>query len=315
MASIDSKKIERVMAIYNDLLSQLDSVLIGVKKEKRAIAAAILCDPNSRLLLSGTTGMGKTSIAKSLASNFNSERISIFSDMLPDEILSRLKKKNEFEFLLIDEFNRANGRVQSAFIELFEENQITDINGEATTFPPFYVIADQNDKDISGVFQVPQAVYDRFDMKINFEALSAEEKQKILFGNFKPSTQSHLSKEDIQFTSNMVSEFPINEKDQELMMNILKRIWSMTIHGESIFASSNIRADLFAIKLVKLIAMTNGRDYLLPSDISEFVKYIYQHRVAQNIDGMSQKNIETAFSIVEEEINSLKRTRTFYGKR
>ena len=122
---ITDRHIEGVVRVYNSTISTLDQVLVGQRKVKKVVATALMCDTNSKILLTGNTGVGKTTLSNFLASSFCSERISVTSDMIPSDIQEQLKKNSAMQFLQVDEFNRASGKVQSTFIELFAEHQMS----------------------------------------------------------------------------------------------------------------------------------------------------------------------------------------------
>lgn len=115
--------INKVIQIYENTILALNQVLVGQDEVKKVVASSILSDTNSKILLTSNTGMGKTTLANYLASGFNSERISVTSDMIPSDIQEQLKRNTNLNFLHIDEFNRASGKVQSTFIELFAKNK------------------------------------------------------------------------------------------------------------------------------------------------------------------------------------------------
>lgn len=93
--------IEQIMEIYHNTLYLLNQVLVGENEAKKAIASGLLCSPNSRILLTGYTGVGKTTLAKFLYNSFNSERISITSDMLPEELLATLKETPNLNYFIL----------------------------------------------------------------------------------------------------------------------------------------------------------------------------------------------------------------------
>lgn len=305
---MEKNDIEKVAQIYEAMLHSFDEVLIGESNVKKIITSAMLCDTNSRILLTGNTGTGKTSLTNYLASSFNSKRISVTSDMIPSDIQEELKDNKKMSFLQIDEFNRASGKVQSTFIELFAENQM-NFGGEKYSFNDFYVFATQNSADIAGVFNVPQAVYDRFDINVYFDALTEDEKRELLFRGFEPAKKSHINLADIEFTKKAVSSFTTNEKDEDIMMQIFELIDDMKLDGKSLFAGSNIRAHKFALKLAKLQALASGRYYLLPCDISDFINYLYKHRIDQNITISNEDDINNRFYDTQKQILSLKRSK------
>ena len=91
------------------------------------------------------------------------------------------------------------------------------------------------------------------------------------------------------------------------MMKTFEIIDSMTIKEKKLFAGSNIRAHKFALKLAKLNALANGRNYLLSADIADFVNYLYMHRIDQNIARIGDYEVEERFYDVKKKILSIKR--------
>lgn len=303
---ITDRHIEGVVRVYNSTISTLDQVLVGQRRVKKVVAASLMCDMNSKILLTGNTGVGKTTLSNFLASSFCSERISVTSDMIPSDIQEQLKKNSAMQFLQIDEFNRASGKVQSTFIELFAEHQMS-VEGTRYPFGDFYVFATQNSADISGIFNVPQAVYDRFDVNIYFNPLSKSEKKFLLFQDFSPATISDIDIRHLRATKKVVDHFVTSDKDENMMLQIFELIDGMELDGQPLFAGSNIRAHKFALKLVKLFALTQGRKSLLPTDILEFLDYVYMHRINQNIAKIGDKEVVDRFSDTKDKIRSIRR--------
>src|SRR5204862_8290771 len=68
--------------------------------------------------------------------------------------------------LLAAEINRAPAKVQSALLEVMQEQQVT-IGGESFPVPrPFLVMATQNPIEAEGIYPLPEAQVDRFLMKV-----------------------------------------------------------------------------------------------------------------------------------------------------
>src|SRR5919205_801722 len=69
-------------------------------------------------------------------------------------------------FVLADEINRAPAKVQSALLEVMQEQQVT-IGGKTFDVPhPFLVLATQNPIESEGTYPLPEAQVDRFLMKV-----------------------------------------------------------------------------------------------------------------------------------------------------
>ena len=181
------------------------------------------------------------------------------------------------------------------------------VMGKKYTFNDFYVIATQNNTDIAGIFNVPQALYDRFDVSISFDTLSGEEMRMILFTDFKPLYSEHIDFLDIEFTKLAVDSFKINKKDMDLLMKIFNIINAMVYNDKNLFAGPNIRAHAFAIKLAKFNALIDGRDYIKPCDLADFINYLYMHRIDQNVKILHDGEIQEIFDDARNNILSLRR--------
>lgn len=302
-----NQKIEHVKQIYYNTFMDLDDVLVGQSVVKKAVTSALLCDKNCRVLFTGNTGVGKTTLTNYLASNFaHSERISVTSDLLPSDIQTRLTSNPEMDFLHIDELNRASGKLQSAFIELFAEKQISTLD-KKIEFGDFYVFATQNSTDIAGTFNVPSALYDRFSINVYFSFLSEMEKRRLLFGGFKPAKTGNISMADIDYTTDAIDSFDLSQIDQNILMNIFNIIDSMNVGGNPIFSGSNIRAHEFAIKMAKINALADNRDYILPTDLADYIVSLYLHRINQNEFSFDDPVIHSQFKNARKRILGTRR--------
>src|SRR5207244_8434974 len=86
------------------------------------------------------------------------------------------QKTGEFEvrpgpvfanIVLADEINRTTPKTQAALLECMEERQVT-IEGTGYPLPsPFFVIATQNNIELSGTYSLPEAQLDRFAARIS----------------------------------------------------------------------------------------------------------------------------------------------------
>ena len=139
-------------------------------------------------------GLAKTLAAETLADVVGGTfaRIQFTPDLLPSDIVGTRIYRGSSEkfdvelgpvfvnFLLTDEINRAPAKVQSALLEVMQENQVT-IGGVTHPVPkPFFVVATQNPIESEGVYQLPDAQRDRFMMKIVLDHPSAAEELVII---------------------------------------------------------------------------------------------------------------------------------------
>src|SRR5258705_467126 len=158
------------------------------------------------VLLEGAPGLGKTTLAKSLAAGLDLSfgRIQCTPDLMPADVLgSRILEESarddrRFVFhrgpifchvLLADEINRATPRTQSALLEAMQERQVTVFGETHALEDPFFVVATQNPIEMECTYPLPEAQLDRFLLKVELRSPAARELSAILAGTIGPEPQ------------------------------------------------------------------------------------------------------------------------------
>lgn len=175
-----------------DALQHLAISLYGKSAQIRLALACLLA--KGHLLIEDVPGVGKTTLAQSLASLFGLDwkRVQFTSDLLPADIVGVSifnSDLHDFQFkpgpvftsiLLADEINRAPPRAQSALLEAMEERQVT-VDGKTHALPdPFFVIATQNAADQLGAFVLPDSQLDRFLVGLSIGYPDPESERQLL---------------------------------------------------------------------------------------------------------------------------------------
>ena len=172
--------------------ARVETVIVG----KRDIVNHALCAilTNGHILIEDTPGVGKTTLAKALATALGCDirRIQFTPDLLPADVTGSSifnSTSRDFEFrpgpvftqvLLADEINRATPKTQAALLECMEERQVT-VDGITYPVPaPFFVIATQNPVDQHGTYPLPEAQLDRFAMKLSVGYPAADDEVRML---------------------------------------------------------------------------------------------------------------------------------------
>src|SRR5213593_592325 len=126
-----------IQASANALRNNIARVIVGKDETVNLALVALLCE--GHLLLEDVPGIGKTTLAKSLAKSLGCtfRRIQFTPDLLPSDVTGVSifnQRTNAFEFrpgpvmtqiVLADEINRATPKTQSALLEAMEEHQVT----------------------------------------------------------------------------------------------------------------------------------------------------------------------------------------------
>ena len=255
---------------------------------------------DGHLLIEDIPGTGKTVLAKKIAniSNLSTNRIQCTNDLMPADILGYNKVKNNklafikgpifTNILLIDELNRAPSRTQSALLESMEELQVSIEGKTHLLSKPFFVIATQNPREQTGVFDLPESQIDRFSICIKMDEISNERYRDILLTKEEKQTNKLNFKKMIA-ESNLVH---IDEKLINYLLNIISLIETKTNKKLA------IRPRIQLKNLSKSFAALNDRDFVVPEDIQSVLLPNMRHRMA----GMSDSELEKILVEVVKEV-------------
>src|SRR6185369_11261330 len=179
---------------FADVVANVERVIRG---KREAIELAVIClFAEGHLLVEDVPGLGKTTLARSLAASVKatSHRIQFTPDLLPSDITGTTvynQRHGEVGFrpgpvfanlVIGDEINRASPKTQSALLEVMAERQVT-VDGTRYPVPlPFLVVATQNPVDMDGTYALPEAQVDRFLMRLRLGYPSPEAELEILEG-------------------------------------------------------------------------------------------------------------------------------------
>ena len=274
----------------------VESVVEG-KPEVVHLALVVLF-AQGHLLLEDVPGVGKTTLAKTLARSLDCtvRRIQFTPDLLPSDVTGVSifnQMTHQFEFrpgavfaniVLGDEINRASPKTQSALLECMEEQQVT-VDG--TTYPlssPFIVIATQNPLDMEGTYPLPEAQRDRFMARISMGYPDRAAEIAMLDG--------HAAKQPLEEIT------PVATSD--IIANLIRAVHrvhvspavsqyavdiaSATRQHRDIRLGASPRATLHLIRAAKASAALAARDYVLPDDIQQLAVPVLAHRLILTAD-------------------------------
>jgi MoxR-like ATPase len=197
-------------------------------------------------------------------------------------------------FVLADEVNRAPAKVQSAMLELMGEHQVS-IGGHTFVLPePFIVIATQNPIESEGVYPLPEAQRDRFLLKVDVDFPRGHEEFEILrrMSVDPPSPRPVLTPENIRalqrdaeyvFVHNLVGEYIV----RLVLATRLPAEFHMPDLDSVIEIGASPRATLGLAATARAVALMQGRDYVLPSDVQVVAPDVMAHRLVLSFDAIA----------------------------
>jgi MoxR-like ATPase len=173
-------------------LYEAKRAIVGQDAMLERVFVALLA--GGHVLLEGVPGLAKTltvrTLARVLGGSFS--RVQFTPDLVPSDLVgTRIWRPDHGDFrtelgpvfanlLLADEINRAPAKVQSALLEVMQEQQVT-IAGQAYAVPrPFLVLATQNPIESEGTYQLPEAQVDRFLFKLVVDYPAVEDEVRVL---------------------------------------------------------------------------------------------------------------------------------------
>ena len=274
------------------IILEIERAVVGKHDLLETVMAAVLA--GGHILLEDFPGLGKTLIARSLASvlGLDFKRIQFTPDLLPSDItggyvLNRIDSRFELRkgpifanIILADEINRASPKTQSALLEAMQEKQVT-LEGETMRLPePFVVLATQNPIEYEGTFPLPEAQLDRFMLKLSVGYPTLEEEAQILrFRRERQKDEVALS----QVTHagqilDMIRAVETVHVHQDLERYIAAIVHA-TRQDRRVAVGASPRGSLAFLKMARAYAAIEGRDYVIPDDIKRFAAPVLSHRL------------------------------------
>lgn len=281
---------ERIEAVR----ANIATVIEGKDEQIRLALVVLLAE--GHLLVEDVPGVGKTVLAKSLAASIDASvnRIQFTPDLLPSDVTGVAifdQHARAFEFqagpvfaniVIGDEINRASPKTQSAFLECMEEHQVS-VDGVTHPLPdPFTVFATQNPSEMEGTYALPEAQRDRFMARISMGY---------------PSLEAELSMVERRDQGDPVSELRpvVTASEVRAMVQAARHVYlapalqrylvqlaRATREHDDIRVGVSPRATLHLLRAVKAHALSEGRDFVIPDDITALARPVFAHRLVLN---------------------------------
>src|SRR4051794_10588215 len=260
------------------------------------------------VLLEGVPGLAKTLTVKTLAEVLGGtfRRIQFTPDLVPADLVgTRIYRPDtgRFDielgpvfanFLLADEINRAPAKVQSALLEVMQEQQVT-ISGQTFPVPrPFLTMATQNPIEAEGTYPLPEAQVDRFLMKVVVDypemgeeaavvgrslGAAAEIREMVSLDElegFAHATRSILVDRDV--IGYAVGLADATRRPEEYKLPELR--------GYIEYGASP-RGPIGLVHAARALALLRGRGYVTTTDVRDLALDVLRHRLVLSYDALA----------------------------
>lgn len=282
--------------IVDKISKEIKKVIVEQDELFKFSITSLLC--GGHVLLEGVPGLAKTLMVRGLSRSIDVDfkKIQFTPDLMPADVTGtkifdmqskefELKKGPVFtNLLLADEINRTPPKTQAGLLEAMEEQTVT-IDGEIIKLPnPYMVFATQNPIEYEGTYPLPEALLDRFLMKLIVDYPSPSAEKEVLKKYNQGFTSIDLdsagvaavcSAEDILKCRKEINS---TEIDEELMGYIICII-SETRNHPFIEIGSSPRGSIALLQAAKAYAVINGRDFVIPEDIKTVAIPCLRHRI------------------------------------
>ena len=295
--------------MINKLKKHIREYFVGNEETVDCLLVCLFA--GGHILLEGVPGVGKTTLASTLAKSVKCDfgRIQFTPDTLPSDVMGTEifnMKTGEFEYregavmhqiLLADEINRTSPKTQASLLEAMAEQQTT-VSGVKHKLPqPFMVIATQNPATFMGTFPLPEAQIDRFMMKITLDYPDETEElrmtRNMLSGKTAEAVESVITAEDIIEMKAQAAKLTI--KDDVILY--ARNIAELTRQEKRFVLGASPRAVLALIKASQARAFIEGRDFVKPDDVKAVAPYVLTHRLSLTSEARSAREDKDAILV------------------
>ena len=275
------------------ILDEVERAVVGKRPALELALCALLAD--GHVLIEDYPGLAKTLIARSFATvmGMRFSRVQFTPDLMPSDVTGASifnQRTAEFEFrpgpvftnvLLADEINRAPPKTQAALLEAMQERQVTTEDRTRPLERPFLVLATENPVEYEGTYPLPEAQLDRFLIRMRVGYPSADAEWEILERRLErredePKLAPVVDRGELLAMQRAVEEVHVSESITRYIVALVRA----TRDSPSVEVGASPRGTLALMKLARVKASLDGRDFVVPDDIKSVAVPALSHRLA-----------------------------------
>lgn len=280
---------KKVSDLYEKILGELSKAIVGKDETKEALMLALVA--GGHVLIEGFPGTAKTKLARSFAGVIGGKfkRIQFTPDMMPADITGfyiysptgdpRFIEGPIFtNIVLADELNRTTPRTQSALLEAMQEYQVTIERMTYSLEKPFMVIATQVQSGAEGTYPLTDVQIDRFLLRV-LSGYSSKEEEKQVISNIdkidEPDIKVVTTLDEIKEMQELAKGVHVSPDIVEYATSIVDCLRS----DPDVLSGPSIRSGIALYRCSRVLALLDGRDFVIPDDIKHLVHPAVEHRI------------------------------------
>ena len=290
-----------------EALHEIKRVIVGQDAMLERLLVSLLA--GGHVLLEGVPGLAKTLTVKTLAGVLGGSygRVQFTPDLVPADLIgTRVYRPDTgtfdtelgpvfVNFLLADEINRAPAKVQSALLEVMQEQQVT-IGGTTFRTPaPFIVMATQNPIESEGTYPLPEAQLDRFLMKILVDYPSTGEEAAVVGRSLagQATVREALALVDLTRHTTTVQSVLVDREAIGYAVALADATRRPGDYGLGDIAGliefgASPRGPIGLVHAARALALLRGRGHVVADDIRDLAPDVLRHRIVLSYDALSE---------------------------
>ncbi len=295
---------------YRRIAENVQLLIQGKPDVVRLAIVALFAE--GHILIEDVPGLGKTSLAHSLARSIGGDfqRIQFTPDLLPGDVTGSMiydQADGRLEFrrgpvfthvLLADEINRGTPKTQSALLEVMAEGRVTVDDRSHTVAPPFLVIATQNPIELEGTYRLPEAQLDRFLVRLTVGYPDHPAEVQVVMRDAAGAGPTQLQPViDVPTLHGVLAAVRQTFVDPAVASYAVSLAAATREHRSTRYGASP-RGSIGLVRAARALAATESRSFVTPDDIKTLAEAVLAHRIVLTAD--AELNRYTNAQVVRE---------------
>ena len=289
-------------------LFEIRRVIAGQEEMLERVLVSLLA--RGHVLIEGVPGLAKTLTIKTTAAVLGGsfQRVQFTPDLVPSDLVgTRIYRPDRAEFdtelgpvfcnfLLADEINRAPAKVQSALLEVMQEQQVTIGHTTHVVPKPFLVLATQNPIESEGTYPLPEAQADRFMLKVLVDYPAHDEELTVVARSLEdpPDLEQVLSLQELQDLQHQAGQIYVDPALISWTVDVATATrrpgdFGLGDVSEYVAFGASPRGPISLVAAARALALIRGRDYVVPADVEALARDAFRHRLVLSYRALAEE--------------------------